>query len=96
MWKVKRAEAQDQIVLSLSGRLEGEHLNELQSVISLESADQKLVLDLRDIRLVDQDAVSFLDKCEAGGAILRNCPTYIRNWIAQYRSKDVLTQEQCK
>jgi len=81
MWKVKRVKVQDRIVLSLSGRLQGEQLNELQKVLASEAADQKLVLDLKDVRLVDQDAVTFLAECEASGASLRNCPAYIRNWI---------------
>ncbi len=81
MWKVKRVQAQDRIVLSLSGRLRGEQLNELQEVLASEAADQKLVLDLKDVRLVDQDVVTFLAECEASGASLRNCPAYIRNWI---------------
>ena len=81
MWKVKRTEFEDRIVLSLSGRLQGEQLNELQEVLASETADQNLVLDLKDVRLVDQDAVTFLAECEASGARLRNCPAYIRNWI---------------
>ena len=81
MWKVKRAAFADRIVLSLSGHLRSEQLNELQEVFASEAADQHLVLDLRDVRLVDQDAVTFLAECEAKGARLRNCPAYIRNWI---------------
>ena len=81
MWKVKRTESEDRIVLSLSGRLQGQQLNELQKVLASEATDQNLVLDLKDVRLVDQDAVTFLAECEASGASLRNCPAYIRNWI---------------
>jgi hypothetical protein len=40
-------------------------------------------LDLKDLTLVDQDVVSFLRSCEAGGIQLRNCPAYIREWINQ-------------
>ncbi|MGA3211794.1 MAG: hypothetical protein ABSD20_10860 [Terriglobales bacterium] len=81
MWKVKRVEAQDQIVLILSGRLQGDQLNELRKVLASEATDQNLVLDLKDLRLVDQDAVTLLAEHEASGAGLRNCPFYIRNWI---------------
>jgi len=81
MWKVRRVEDGDRIVLSLSGRLEGEQLSELEEVLAAETAIQSLILDLQDVRLVDQDAVSFLAHCEAGGASLRNCPAYIRGWI---------------
>jgi ABC-type transporter Mla MlaB component len=81
MWKVRRVKAGDRTVLSLSGRLESEHLSYLREVLESEAASQKLVLDLKDLRLVDQNAVTFLAHCEACGASLRNCPAYIRNWI---------------
>jgi hypothetical protein len=41
------------------------------------------VLDLRDVVLVDRDVVRFLRACEVGGIALRNCPPYIRDWIAR-------------
>ena len=81
MWKVRRVEDGERVVLSLSGRLEGEQLSELEEVLAAETAIQSLILDLQDVRLVDQDAVRFLAHCEAGGASLRNCPAYIRGWI---------------
>ena len=39
--------------------------------------------DLKDLTLVDRDAVRFLKSCEAGGITLKNCPAYIREWIAR-------------
>jgi anti-anti-sigma regulatory factor len=81
MWKVKQMKDGDRVVLSLSGRLEGEHLNELLRVFASEAASQNLILDLKELRLVDQHAVSFLADCETRGASLRNCPAYIREWI---------------
>jgi len=81
MWKVKRVGDKDRTVLTLSGRLEGEQLNELQKVFAPAAEQQNLVLDLKDLRLVDQDAVRFLADWEIGGASLRNCPAYIREWI---------------
>jgi hypothetical protein len=36
---------------------------------------------LEDLTLVDQDAVTFLRRCEAGGVQLENCPAYIHEWI---------------
>lgn len=82
MWKVRRLEDADRIVLRLSGRLECGQLNELEDVFASEAAVQPLILDLTDIRLVDKDAVHFLAEWEASGASLRNCPAYIREWIA--------------
>jgi len=45
-----------------------------------------IVLDLRDVRLADRDAVKFLKECEADGMKLGNCPAYVREWMD--REKD--------
>ncbi|MGA7080939.1 MAG: STAS domain-containing protein [Terriglobales bacterium] len=83
MWKVRRTEEDDDgVVLSLSGRLQRENLNELRRVFASEAAGHSLILDLKDLRLVDDAVVAFLANCEASGASLRNCPAYIREWIS--------------
>jgi hypothetical protein len=41
------------------------------------------VLDLKDLILVDRDAVHFLRASEVRGILLRNCPPYIRAWMAR-------------
>ena len=82
MWKVRRVQNGDGIILRLIGRLEGDELNELEDVLASEAAIRGLILDLADVRLVDQDAVRFLAECKARGARLQNCPAYIREWIA--------------
>ncbi len=41
------------------------------------------MLDLKDLVLVDRDVVRFLRTCETDGIVLRNCPPYIRAWIAR-------------
>jgi len=81
MWKIRRVEEQGRIVLRLIGRLEGNQLAELEDAFGSEAAVHSLILDLTDVRLVDQDAVRFLADCEARGAQLRNYPAYIREWI---------------
>ena len=40
-----------------------------------------IVLDLRDVRLADRDAVKFIRSCERDGMKLENCPTYVREWM---------------
>jgi predicted metal-binding protein len=45
-----------------------------------------IILDLRDVRLADRDAVRFLKGCEAEGMKLENCPAYVREWMD--REKD--------
>ena len=47
---------------------------------------RNIILDLRDLRLADRDAVRFLRSCEADGMKLKNCPAYVREWMD--REKD--------
>lgn len=82
MWRVKRIETGNQIVLRLSGRLDREQLSELKDALTSHAPIHHLILDLRDVRFVDQDTVYFLADCEAAGARLWNCPVYIRVWLA--------------
>src|SRR5271156_6023837 len=48
-----------------------------------EESRRNLELDLRDVKRVDQQVVTFLARCQASGTRLRNCPPYIREWIAR-------------
>jgi hypothetical protein len=66
-------------ILRLSGRIQAEHLSALQD--ECEPTDTILVVDLREIQLVDEAAVRFLAKCESRGVVLRHCPGYISEWI---------------
>jgi anti-anti-sigma regulatory factor len=72
-------------ILRLSGRLEAEQLEQLKAQI--EANGPKVALDLEDVKLVDQDSVSFLATCEANGVQLRQCSHYIRSWITREKSR---------
>jgi anti-anti-sigma regulatory factor len=85
VWKVQKLADGEFVVLSLSGRLEGEELTDLERVIASEAHNRSIVLDLKDVKLVDQDSVTFLARCEARGTKLRNCPAYIRQWITKHQ-----------
>jgi len=73
-------------MLTLIGRIEGENLEELKRLMGLE-ASGTLVLDMKDVTLVDQLAIQFLACCEADSVTLQNCPAYIRDWIAAERRR---------
>jgi hypothetical protein len=82
MWRMQKVSNSYRVVLSISGRIEGEELFELQrALVSQETGERPLVLDLRDVQLVDREVVIFLACLEAGGTGLRNCPPYVREWI---------------
>jgi anti-anti-sigma regulatory factor len=88
MWKVQRTEHGGLVVLLVSGRIEGEHLTELRKAFQVETKNQNFILDMSEVRLVDQDSIEFLSRCEANGAELRNCPAYIREWIERDRETE--------
>jgi anti-anti-sigma regulatory factor len=84
MLKITRAENGD-VVIKLSGRMNAENMGELEMLVSEGAKGRRIVLDLRDLALVDQDAVSFLKRCEEDNITLKNCPAFIREWITRER-----------
>jgi anti-anti-sigma regulatory factor len=87
MFQIRRSEKKGLVTLALSGRIEEEHLSELQQLLETEAGakSRAIVLDLADVRLVYREAVKFLANCEAGGVELINCPSYVREWIEKGR-----------
>jgi hypothetical protein len=71
------------VIFTLSGRIEATDLDELRRLLELEGHDSHIALDLRDVTLVDRDAIRYLADCEADGTQLANCPPYVRKWIGQ-------------
>ena len=81
MLKIQRT-AGGGVVFSVSGRLESDNQRELSTLLELEPSGSAITLELQDLVLVDVDAVGFLRACETKGIALRNCPPYIRAWMA--------------
>ena len=71
------------VIFTLSGRIEAEDLDELRRLLELEAAGSHVTLDLKDVTLVDLDAIKYLADCEADGTKLANCPPYVREWIGR-------------
>ena len=84
MLKIRRV-ANGEVVFTVSGRVHEENLAELKDLFRLEAQGRLIVLDLRDLTLVDREAVRFLERCDSNGIKLKNCPAYIREWIARER-----------
>ena len=76
------------VVLTLSGQLDEENLAELKTLIQSEAEGHRVALDLKDLTLVDREAVGFLGCCEADSIELKNCPAYIREWIVRGRNPE--------
>ena len=84
MLKITRS-GNGEVVFTVSGRMDAENLAELEMLFGSEANGRPIILDLKDLTLVDQDAISFLERCEAGNIQLKNCPAYIREWITKGR-----------
>jgi anti-anti-sigma regulatory factor len=84
MLRTRRTE-NGRILFILSGRIETEDVKHLQQLLAVETSGKHLILDLRDVTLVNQDAVKFLSLCEADGVELDHCPLHVRQWIDQLK-----------
>ena len=63
--RIERSERQRFTVFTLSGRMEAEQVTELKKLLDRDY--QNIILDLRELRLADRDAVRFLRGCQAEG-----------------------------
>jgi hypothetical protein len=84
MLRIRRS-ATKQVVFKLSGRMDREDIAELETLISSEGNGNAIALDLKDVTLAGQDAITFLKRCEADGITLKNCARYIREWITRQK-----------
>jgi hypothetical protein len=87
MLKIEKTTDEDLVIFTLSGQIEEEQVAELCALFDPGAAGHRLVLDLHEVWLADQEAVRFLAQCEAQGARLVHCPAYIREWIARVRNQ---------
>jgi len=71
----------DLVVLRISGRITPDEVDVLRAAIDHERG--AIAIDLGEVGLVDRSAVNLLALSKARGVELRNCPRYIREWIAR-------------
>jgi hypothetical protein len=84
MMRIQRS-ANGEVVFALSGQMDEEPIAELETLISSEADMHPIVLDLKDLTMVNESAIAFLERCEANSITLKNCPAYIREWITRQR-----------
>jgi len=84
MLRIQRSD-NGEVVFTLSGQLDRETIAELETLVNSEVPGRRIVLNLKDLTLVNEDAVIFLERCESNSITLANCPPYIREWINRQR-----------
>ena len=80
----RRAIEEDRVLLRVSGWITGENVDTFRCLLEQEKSSA-LILDLKDVRLADSEAVKLLAIHESKGAKIDNCPLYIRERIRRER-----------
>jgi len=84
MLKIQRS-INGEVVFTMSGQMDAESIVELETLVNAETNGRRIVLDLKDLTLANDDAVTFLGRCEATSITLKHCPAYVREWITAKR-----------
>jgi hypothetical protein len=85
-WRMDRVVgSDDSVALCISGRITRQEVDALCGLIEEEAT--AVAIDLKNVVLVDREAVKFLAQREINGTVLRNCPPYIREWVTREGSE---------
>ena len=85
-FRIHRSPGPETTVFSLSGELSAGDAGRVLDELLAAEADQPVVLDLKDVTLVDRATVRFLARMESRGIRIVNFPDYVRSWIAAERA----------
>ena len=84
-WRIDRQVTDErEVILYISGRITAKDLDMLRDVLARETG--AVAIDLGNVLLVDREVVKLLMISEGHGVELRNCPAYIREWIAREKA----------
>jgi hypothetical protein len=75
------------MIVRLIGRVRFDSLEELRHRVQNQSS--LIILDLAEVNLVDLQSVRFLRDCEDQKVELRNCASYILEWIRRERVEEL-------
>ena len=89
-WRIDRVVGgDDTVALCFSGRITKQDVDTLRAEIEGEA--NAVAIDLKNVVLIDREAVKFLAQRELNGTELRNCPPYIREWVTRERAETMET-----
>jgi hypothetical protein len=77
----RRVVGQGRAMLCISGRITEEDVDTLRALLEQEKGGA--TIDLKDVLIVDREAIKLLAVCESNGVELRNSPAYIREWVTR-------------
>ena len=81
-------------MLYISGQIAEEDVDTLRALVE---QDKGIVaIDLKDVLIVDREAIKLLAVSESNGVELRNCPAYIREWVTRQTADRNTSEERTK
>lgn len=83
--KIEKTAQGGMTTVRLSGHFLAEQIEELNK--QLQNNGPQLVLDMKEVTVVDVQVVRFLGAREAKGVAIAHCPRYIREWINRERDE---------
>ena len=84
----------DRATLHISGRIAEEDVDTLRALLEQEKG--VVAIDLKNVLIVDREAVKLLAVSESNGVELRNCPAYIREWVTKETADRNMSEERTK
>jgi anti-anti-sigma regulatory factor len=85
MLKIEKERDGGTTILRLTGRIQSEHLDGIRA--QMQDDGVRVILDLREVTLVDVQVVRFLSGREKAGVELAHCPLYVSEWISRERDE---------
>ncbi|MGD9627626.1 MAG: STAS domain-containing protein [Pyrinomonadaceae bacterium] len=80
-FRIQTTVNKETVTFKVSGRLDVDGIAELKRMLEGYREEDRLVLDLEDLGLVDRFVIRSLTAFEVAGVRLVNCPPYVRDWI---------------
>ena len=80
--RIQRSVEPRWIILTLTGRIQADQVSDLEALLKSGPLDRGIVLDLKNVRLVDREAVQFLASREAAVAKRSSCARSVRSIAA--------------
>ena len=83
--KIEHVPEESGTTFVLTGRITSPDVQQLKATVG--EAPKCVALDLRQVQLVDLDAVRFLAAAQRRGIELRHIPPYVREWVLLERTR---------
>jgi hypothetical protein len=90
----RRVIGQDRAMLYISGRIAEEDVDTLRALLEQEKG--VVAIDLKDVLIVDREAIKLLAASESNGVELRNSPAYLREWVTRETADRNTSEERTK